>query len=104
GLGVPVVAHRRIEADPADPQDRYYPRQLRAAATAVVVPGGGLAGGAWRQAPAALRLIDPFEVDHLPAGAGQVPLAADRTAPLAVQVADRNLRLLELTGLFESKF
>jgi pimeloyl-ACP methyl ester carboxylesterase len=104
GLGVPLVAHRNVATEPSDPQDCYYPRRLRAAATALVVPGGGLAGGAWRRQPAALMLYDPFDVRHVPTGSTLTPLAGDRTAPLAVQVADRNLRALELTGLFESQF
>lgn len=104
GLGVPLVAHRTIDANTADLQERYFPRRLQTAATAVAVPGGGLAGGAWRRTPAALTMFDPFTVKTVTTGGRENPLASDRTTPLAVQVTDRNMRLLELTGLFESKF
>lgn len=104
GLGVPLVALRKIDHGSPDPQDRHYPRQFRAAATAVVVPRGGVAGGAWRHAPAAFTLFDPFDVRAVSTGGTEVPMATDRTTPLAVQVSDRAFPVLELTGLFESSF
>jgi pimeloyl-ACP methyl ester carboxylesterase len=104
GLGVPLVINRTNDAHAPDPQERYYPRHLRASATAVVVPGGGLQGGAWRHSPATLALVDSFHTSSVVTGSLTRPLAFDRSTPLAVQVADRNLRLLELTGLFSSQF
>ncbi len=104
GFGVPLVVNRINDTHASDPQERYYPRQLRASATAVVVPGGGLVGAAWRHSTSTLSLVDPFLTQTATTGGAARPLAYDRSTPLAVQVADRNLRVLELTGLFSSQF
>ena len=37
-------------------------------------------------------------------GSHAIPLASDRTTPLAVQVAQGSLPTLEMTGLFDSDF
>lgn len=105
GLGVPLVAHRL--ADPTrstDPADEFLPRDSRTGATALVVPSGGFAAAEWRKQPATLLLLDPFRERTLPRGGRALPLAGDRTTPLAVQVAQSNLPSLEWTGLFESEF
>lgn len=104
GIGVPIVAHRTVRRNSDDVQDQYLPIHLRAVTTAMVVPGGGLAGGAWRNTPASLTLYDPFEVRSVRVGSKDVILASDRTTPLALQVADRNLRMLEISGLLQSQF
>ncbi len=105
GLGVPLIAHRRVEptASP-DSLDHFHPRELRSAATAVVVPSGGLAGGDWRRNPATLSLFDPFLDRTIRLGDRELSLAGDRTTPLAVQVAEGSLPTLEMTGLFDSDF
>ncbi len=55
GLGVPLIVHRRVEATGSpDPLDRFHPRELRSAATALVTPVGGLADHAWRREPVTL--------------------------------------------------
>ena len=106
GLGVPLVAHRTVEpAGSPDPLDRFHPRELRLAATAVVAPGpGGLLGRAWRRQAATLALFDPFDDRALRLGDREVPLAGDRTTPLALQVAKGSLPTLEFMGLFDSDF
>jgi pimeloyl-ACP methyl ester carboxylesterase len=105
GYGVTLVAHRRVEPNASpDPLDRFHPRELRLPATAVVTPVGGLKDMAWRSHPTTLALLDPFIDRSVLIGEHQVPLAGDRTTPLAVQVAQGSLPTLEITGLFDSDF
>jgi len=105
GLGVPVVAHRLASASqPCDAADQFLPGELRAAATAVIAPAGGLAGGDWKHQPITLFLFDPFQERAVAIGERAVNLASDRTTPLAMQVARGQLAALEWTGLFDSNF
>ncbi len=105
GLGVPLIAHRFTDASRApDAQDQFFPRELRIAATAVVLPGGGLLGGDWRRNPSTIDLLDPFQQRSIAVGTREARLATDRTTPLALQVARGQLAALEWTGLFDSNF
>ncbi len=109
GLGVPLVAHRVVPMDVNTPDvqdvaDEFLPRDLRTGATAVMKPGGLLAGGGWRSSPATLALIDSFGHKYQPMGDRTVTLACDRTTPLAALLAGRRLAMLEWTGLFDSRF
>jgi pimeloyl-ACP methyl ester carboxylesterase len=105
GLGVPVVAHRWAGSSrPGDPADQFLPGELRAAATAVMAPVGGLAGADWKQQPITLFLFDPFLEQAVAIGNRSVSLASDRTTPLAMQVTRGQLAALEWTGLFDSNF
>ena len=105
GLGVPVVAHRLAAASqPRDAAEQFLPGELRAAATAVMSPAGGLAGGDWKHQPITLVLFDPFQERSVAVGERAVNLASDRTTPLAMQVARGQLAALEWTGLFDSNF
>ena len=105
GFGVSLVAHRRVEpSESPDPLDRFHPRELRLSATAVMTPVGGLEGQSWRRNPATLSLRDPFVDRSIHLGDRQVPLAGDRTSPMALQVAQGRLPTLELTGLLDSDF
>jgi pimeloyl-ACP methyl ester carboxylesterase len=105
GLGVPLIAHRFTDASRAlDAQDQFFPRELQIAATAVVVPGGGLLGGDWRRNPSTIVLLDPFQQRSIAVGTREAALATDRTTPLAMQVARGQLAALEWTGFFDSNF
>ncbi|MFI5458911.1 MAG: esterase/lipase family protein [Isosphaerales bacterium] len=108
GLGVPLIAHRFAERsdlpDPPDPRNQFFPREMRVGATAVLTPAGGLRGGQWRRGPAMLVLFDPFWDRSHVVGQREIVLASDRTTPLVVQMARRDLVTLEWTGLFESDF
>jgi pimeloyl-ACP methyl ester carboxylesterase len=106
GLGVPLVVHRVASRDAPTPevQDQFLPRDFRTGATAVVMAGGGLRGGAWRRAPATLVLFDPFLPSALPIGGHEIALADDRTTPLASLVDGRRFAMLEWTGLIQSDF
>jgi pimeloyl-ACP methyl ester carboxylesterase len=105
GLGVPLIAHRFTDATRAvNGQDQFFPREMRIAATAVVVPGGGLLKGDWRRNPSTIDLLDPFQQRSIAVGTGEFRLATDRTTPLAMQVARGQFAALEWTGLFDSNF
>jgi pimeloyl-ACP methyl ester carboxylesterase len=105
GLGTSLIAHRRVEpTESPDPLDRFHPRELRLPATAVMTPSGGLKGQEWRQRPATLSFRDPFVDRAVHLGDREVPMAGDRTTPMAVQVAQGSLLTLELTGLLDSNF
>lgn len=105
GLGIPLVAHRRVEPnDSPDPLDQLHPRELRSSATAVVSAVGGLAGREWRQNPVTLTFFDPFIDQTIRLGSVDIPLAGDRTTPRVMQVAEGSMSTLELTGLFDSDF
>ncbi|WP_422928841.1 esterase/lipase family protein [Singulisphaera sp. PoT] len=105
GLGVPLVAHR--VADPnglIEARDQFMPRETQVGATAVVMPGGGLLQGDWRRNPASMILFDPFRERSMQVSSRDIPLASDRTTPLAVQVDQGYLSTIEWTGLLESSF
>jgi pimeloyl-ACP methyl ester carboxylesterase len=109
GLGVPLVAHRVVPPDPNTPEvqdaaDEFLPRDLRTGATAVMKPRGGLVGGHWREGAATLSLVDSFGHKYQSIGDRTLPLACDRTTPLAALLAGRRLAMLEWTGLFDSRF
>jgi Alpha/beta hydrolase family len=105
GLGVPLIAHRFTdESREPDAQDQFFPREMRFAATAVMVPGGSLMGGDWRRNPSTIDLLDPFQQRSIAVGTREAHLATDRTTPLALQVARGQLAALEWTGLFDSNF
>ncbi len=105
GLGVPLIAHRYTdESRSPDAQDQFFPLEMRIAATAVVLPGGGLLRGDWRRNPSTIDLLDPFQHQSIVIGTREAHLATDRTTPLAMQVARGQLAALEWTGLFDSNF
>lgn len=105
GLGVPLVVHREIPIDaPKRPEERYYPRQTWCPATAVARPSAGLAGGAWRRAPVRLELRYPFEENAVDLGGATLPLASDRTTPLAVHSGHADLKKIIRAGLLTGQF
>lgn len=104
GLGVPIVGVRKTDANDPDVQERYFPRNFHIGATAMMVPGGGLAGGAWRSGTARLVLHDPSEDVPLSVAGRSLPMATDKTTPLISQVDGRTLATLELAGLLTSDF
>ncbi|MFO0910728.1 MAG: alpha/beta fold hydrolase, partial [Isosphaeraceae bacterium] len=105
GLGVPCVARTPVErVNTPVVQNRYYPKPLLQGTTARVVPGGSLTDGSWRQTPATLVFHDAFEDGPVVLGGRTVPLAFDRTTPLARQSAGSILPELDLIGLLTSNF
>ncbi len=70
GLGVPVVGLRCVDrGHPTEVDEQFFPHQLRIAATVLAVPGGGLAGGAYRLSPLGLAYHDPFRFGSARVGA-----------------------------------
>jgi pimeloyl-ACP methyl ester carboxylesterase len=105
GVGVPLVAHRLVDAErTGEVQDRYFPRELRVPTTALVRSAGRFADGSWRSAAPVLWLLDPYQQSAAEFAGRSVPLASDRSTPLAMQVADGHLPMLEITGLLRADF
>ena len=103
GFGVPLVALRPVNRDrPREPIEAIYPRRLRVAATAAMMPRQTVISPNWRSEPASLVLYDPFVARTIALGQRTVTLATDRTTPLAVQVAQGKLAQLAFQGLFDA--
>ncbi|WP_435005233.1 esterase/lipase family protein [Tundrisphaera lichenicola] len=103
GLGVPVVALRPNDrTNPTESNEAYYPLRLRVGATVVAEPGGSLLDGSWRTAPLTLVFHDPFLARSVTAGQQTLPMAYDRTTPLAVQASQKIISASTLAGLFVS--
>jgi hypothetical protein len=86
GLGVPVVASRRL-ADERQGAEAFYPKTVHRAATAVIRPGAG--------ARTTLVLHDPV-VERC---AGGRRLSHDLSPPLVAQLAGTGLPLYEYYGV-----
>jgi pimeloyl-ACP methyl ester carboxylesterase len=105
GMGVAVVALRPNDrSNPSEPSEAYFAARLRVAATVAAVPGGGLAGGAWRTLPLALVFHDPSCTRTVAAGRRVLPMAFDTTTALAVQASQPLLSASTFAGLFISDF
>jgi hypothetical protein len=105
GLGVPVIGCRCVDRDhPTETDDQFFPRRLRIAATVLAVPGGGLAGGAYRLSPLGLVYHDPFRVGSARVGARSLPLAADRSTQLALQATQDRFAAQAVLGVIYSEF
>ena len=103
GLGVPLVAYRIIPRDhPIEPNDGLMIRRLYLATTAVVVPPASPLTTGWRAQPLDLHLMDPFGNRCITVGRRSLPLATDRSTPLAVQITQAKLNVVALRGLFNS--
>lgn len=98
GLGVPVIVGHLFPDRSATP-DRFYPRNMRLPATAVMTPGGDLAGGAWRGSIVSLTLHDPQREPAIVVGMSRYPLAYDLTTPLAHQLLKSPLKQYSLEGV-----
>lgn len=101
GVGVPLVPTRPNDTKhPIVPMDRYYPveNQHRPAATAVMQPCGTPAD--WRSRRQQLWFYDPYSCSNVEFGGRKLPLASDRTTPLAVQVRHSNVIRIGLQGVF----
>jgi hypothetical protein len=105
GLGVPVIGSRCVDrGHPTETDEQFFPRRLRIAATVLAVPGGGLAGGAYRLSPLGLAFHDPFRVRSVRVGACVLPLAADRTTQLALQASQGRIAAQAVLGVIASEF
>jgi pimeloyl-ACP methyl ester carboxylesterase len=105
GHGVPVVVERVIpKEEPRSAEECLYPRRTWAPATAVLYPGGGLRGGAWRSRPCAMVLHYPFETSSVTRGPHVLRLAGDRTTALAVHSSNVDFAKLAKRGLLDGQF
>jgi pimeloyl-ACP methyl ester carboxylesterase len=105
GLGVPVIGTRCVDHEhPTEIDEQFFPHRFRIAATVLAAPGGGLIGGAYRQAPLGLIFHDPFQVGSTWAGGRPLPLAADRTTQLALQATQDRLPSQAILGVLATEF
>lgn len=105
GLGVPVIGTRCVDGQhPTETDEQFFPRRFRIAATVVAVPGGGLAGGAYRLASLDLVFYDPFRVESALTGRCAFPLAADRTTHLALQASQERFPSQAVRGVITTEF
>jgi pimeloyl-ACP methyl ester carboxylesterase len=105
GLGVAVVGTRCVDRNcPTEVDEQFYPGRLRIAATVLAVPGGGLAGAAYRASGLTLAFHDPFRVGSVRAGGRALPLAADRTTHLALQASQGRMPSQVVRGLIAGDF
>ncbi len=104
GLGVPMIAVRRFEADKrrhGQGQERFLmPREVYpvTAVLRAVPPGGANAAGPLEWV---LELRDPLAGPHVALAGRDRPLAADLTTPLAYHFARTPLPVLQEVGLLE---
>jgi pimeloyl-ACP methyl ester carboxylesterase len=89
GLGVPVMAHRRLEDAELAEWKPYGPRDAIFAATAVIHTRGSVMS--WRSQPVELVLHDPLHEEILNVGGRSFPLAANLTPPLVHRLAQRQM-------------
>jgi pimeloyl-ACP methyl ester carboxylesterase len=93
GLGVPLIAIRKVDAQRAGP-DRYYPPGLTFPATAFLRID--LAGDDAKSYRCTLELHDPLVVDAVPVANRPVPLETDLTTPLAYFLSQPALQKLDI--------
>ncbi len=100
GWGVPVVTV--TDCHGMHGAGRFYPEQLRMAATLALRPQGSVEAGTWRLRPILLEIHDPQARDVVRIGPDPAfPLAFDFSTPLAQQVLQAHLIVKENIGLFD---
>jgi len=105
GLGVPVIGTRCVDHNhPTETDEQFFPGRFRIAATVLAVPGGRLAGAAYRLSPLELVFHDPFRVDSDRAAGRALPLTADRTTHLALQASQDRLPAQAIRGVIATEF
>ena len=104
GLGVPLIAHRFGGKDVGRRPGPVLPTRDAHRGHGRRDAGRRAQRGAWRDTPANIKLLDPFQQRSVAIGGRSVVLASDRTTPLAMQVARGHLAALEWAGLFDSSF
>jgi len=102
GLGVPLIAQRRLEDNEPTAGKPYGPRQAVFAATAVIRPRGPIAS--WRDQPVDLVLYDPLREQALNLGGQALPLAYNLTSPLVRRLAQGPLRNYEYLGVVDPEY
>jgi hypothetical protein len=101
GLGIPVIAQRRLEDPELTLWRPFGPRDAMFAATAVVQPHGSLA--TWRDQPVELVLHDPVHEVELNILGKRLPLAMDLTTPLIQRLKQSQMRNYEFRGVVDAE-
>lgn len=93
GLGVPLIAERKVHAN-ASPVEKFYPPGMSFPVTAFlrVMPHGAGSGG---RHVVHLELYDPLNTSEISVDGRRVPLESDLTTPLAYALNQKELRDLE---------
>jgi pimeloyl-ACP methyl ester carboxylesterase len=102
GFGVPVVAHRFLDATQQSAWKAYGPEAAVFAATAVIQSPHSLVD--WHSQPIQITLLDPAGVHTVILGHRSLPMAADRTTPLAYHLSQPSIKNYEYLGVIDSKF
>jgi hypothetical protein len=102
GLGVSVIAHRRLKNPELATWKPYGPRNVTFAAIAVIQPRGSVAN--WRQEPVELVLHDPLREEVLHQAGFLLPMAGDLTTPLIRRLAQSPIRNYEYLGVLDPEF
>ena len=98
GLGVPVIAQRRLEDTELARWKPFGPRDAVFAVTAVIQPRGPLA--TWRDEPVELVLHDPANEERFEFAGKWLPLAMNLTTPLIHRL--KQMRNYELRGVVDA--
>jgi pimeloyl-ACP methyl ester carboxylesterase len=99
GLGVPLIAYRRLAGTGEADWKPYGPHDSVFAATAVIQPRGSPAS--WRNQPVELVLHDPLHEDTVTIAGSSLPLAASLTPPLIVRLTQRPIRNYKYQGVLD---
>lgn len=101
GIGVPVLARRRLIGPDAERWRPYGPLQATFAATALIRPAVGSTPANWRSSPVELVLQDPFREGTPAVGGGSLPLAWDLTTPMVDRLSQRPMWAYQYYGVFD---
>jgi hypothetical protein len=106
GLGVPVLAKRRLAEHDAANWRHYGPRQAAFSASALIRPSSGSTPSHWRSKPVELVLHDPFrDGDAAPTlGGGAVPIAWDLTAPMVDRLTEFPMLAYQYLGIVSQSY
>lgn len=101
GIGVPVLARRRLIGPEVDRWRPYGPLQATFAASALIRPAVGSTPADWRSSPVELVLQDPFREGTPAVGGGSLPLAWDLTTPMVDRLSQRPMWAYQYYGVFD---
>lgn len=111
GLGAPLVVVREKQGATTS-SEQFLPNEVPFAATAILRPNvkellpppsdpSQIVASPPSKKPSVLELYDPLRISNVQAGSGQVPLAADMTAPLALSSDKKKNTAIALVGFIK---
>jgi hypothetical protein len=104
GIGIPVLARRRLLGPDLERWRPYGPFQATFAATVLIRAAGGATPANWRSQPVELVLQDPLREGTPAVGGGSPPLAWDLTAPLVARLTERPMWAYQYYGVFDPDY